>query len=483
MRNKLIFLAILGLFAAACGDSNSNDRRGPDPTAFDDTLTIGPISGFGSVIVNGTEFATNGATVFMDDEPATVDDLRIGMVVTVRSRVYTQTANAYAVQIRFANEALGPISSIDPDDGSFVVLGRTVYVDELTEFEAGTFESLQVGNMVHVSGQWRSQDRIQATHIHRIANAYAAGMTMQVKGEIEDLDVGLQRFRIGTQWADYSAAALELGGNDIANGMFIEASSTAPMAGGDMILDKVQARDRDRDRDQLCDSDCNFELEGFVTDFVSATEFYVDEQPVTTTTETVYINGTVDSLALDAKVAVDGTLDADGVLVADRIVFRLPSLVEIEADIEALDTATESLTLLGINVGTNEFTMYCDHSVAGTMMFGFDDLAVGDRTDVRAYIDTGSVMASKIEREDADDDVTLKSLVEEVSQPSITMLGVMVTADQDTVFQNAAKEVIDADSFFALVEVGSIVKAEGTYNGTSILADTMFLRECEEQCL
>lgn len=482
MRSKLFILAIITLGAAACSDSDSGFGQLPAPVV-DNTVTVGPITGFGSVIANGTEFGTDGAMVFMDDQPASVDDLRVGMVVAIRARINTQTAQANALQIRFANEAQGPITSIDKDGGSFVVLGRTVLVDELTEFEEATFGSLNVGNMVHVSGQWRSQERIQATHVHRFADAHAAGMKMQVKGEIDELDVGQQRFRIGTQWCDYSAAALELGGANIATGMFVEASTTAPMAGGDMTLDRVQLRDRDRDRDKLCDAGCDFELEGFITEFVSANEFAVDEQAVTTTPETIYVNGTVDSLALDARVAVDGTPDADGVLVADRIVFRLPSLVEIEADIEALDVATEAITLIGINVETDEATMYCDHSVAGNQIFGFDDLAIGDRTEVRAYLDAGSVMATKVTRDDADDEVTLKSLVEAIAEPSITMLGVMVTADQDTVFQNEAKEVIDAATFFALVEVGSIVKAEGIYDGTSILADKMFLRDCQEQCL
>ena len=482
MRIQLIILATIALFTAACGDSNSNSGQNP-PLAVDDLLTIGPITGFGSVIANGKEFGTDGALVYMDDELASVADLRIGMVVTIRARVNSQAAHAQALQIRFTNEAEGPVSSIDRGNGSFVVLGRTVVVDELTEFEGASFDALNVGNMVHVSGQWRSQDRVQATHIHRIANAHAAGMKMQVKGEIEDLDIGTSRFRIGTQWCDFSAAALELGGADLANGLFVEVSATAPIAGGDMMLDRIQARDRDRDRDRLCDSDCDFEVEGFITTFVSATEFDVDGQPVTTTTGTIYVNGTVDTLSLDARVAVDGTLDAQGVLVADRIVFRLPSLVEIEADIEALDTSAEAFTVLGINVRTDEHTMYCDHSVAGQPMFGFDDLAIGDRTETRAYLDGGAVMATKIERDDADDDVTLKSLVEVVAEPSITMLGVMVTADQDTVFQNEAKEVIDAATFFALVEIGSIVKAEGMYDGTSILADNMFLRDCQEHCL
>ena len=244
-----------------------------------------------------------------------------------------------------------------------------------------------------------------------------------------------------------------------------------------------QARDRDRDRDQLCDSDCQFEVEGYVTAFVSATEFDVDGQAVTTTDSTVYVNGTVDSLALDVRLAVDGTVDTDGVLIADRIVFRLPSLVEIEADIEAIDTTAGSVTLLGINVLADEMTMFRDHSAAAITEFGLDDLVVGDRAEVRACLDGDAVIATRIERDDADDGVTLKAPVESIDRPSLTLLGVVSTSGPDTVFQNAANDVIDADTFFGLVEIDSLVKNEGAWSGTGILADKIYLRECTDNCM
>ena len=49
--------------------------------------------------------------------------------------------------------------------------------------------------------------------------------------------------------------------------------------------------------------------------------------------------------------------------------------------------------------------------------------------------------------------------------------------------QNAAHVEIDADEFFALVEEGSLVRTEGTYEGTYIMAGKMFLRECLNNCL
>lgn len=481
---KKLFITLLGaLFIAGCGGGSSGSGLIVQPVLATDVVTIGTITGFGSVIANGIEFNTDSAAVRMNGQPGHLSDLRVGMVVSIRGTVHEQTGAAAATQIMFSQEAEGPARNINRLQNRFEVLGRTVMFDELTVFDGMTMGTFTEGNMVRVSGHWRSQERIQATHLHRIADSYGPGMRMQVKGEISDLDAATQHFNIGTQSCNYSAAALELGGADLANGLYVEVSSSSPVSGGDMLLDRIQAQDRDRDRDQLCDADCDFEIEGYVTSFVSATEFDVDEQPVTTTGETVYVNGTVTTLALDVKLAVDGRLDDAGILVADRIVFRLPSLVEIEADVQAVDTATASITLLGIRVATDESTLFRDQSSVGMTDFGFDDLFVGDRIEVRAYIEETSVVATRLERDDPGDVVTLKAPIELIAQPDVTLLGVLVTTDQDTVFQNEVQEVIDADTFFALLTEGSIVKAEGAHDGVSILASKLFLRDCEESCM
>jgi hypothetical protein len=482
--NKRSVLALFSaLLVVGCSDSNSSVPIVVPPAATSEVVTVGAISGFGSVISHGIEFNTDSASVMMDGQPANVSDLRIGMMVSIRGTVDDETGAAVASAIHFSDDVEGPITSINAANNSFVVLGRTVFFDELTVFDNALFNNLAAGNMVQVSGQWRSQERIQATHIERKANAYAAGMQMEVKGEVNGLNVGTQRFNIGTQPCDYSAAMLELGGADLANGLYVEVSSTSAILNGDLILDRIQARDRDRDRDQLCDSDCDFELDGYVTMFVSPTEFEVDGAPVSTTTATIYVNGTVDTLALDVRLAVSGTLDDAGVLIADRIVFRLPSLIEIEADVEAIDTGGATVTVLGVAVSTNEDTIFRDHGSAVVREFGLDDLAIGDRIEVRAYLDGSTVVATKLERDEADDGVTLKAPVEAVARPDLTMLGVTVTSDPDTVFQNTAMEIVDADEFFSIVVPDSLVKAEGSYDGTTVLADKLFLRECEDNCM
>lgn len=486
MKNGLMLAPLIALFLSACGDSGPN--RAPDTLpveAADDVVVVGPINGFGSVVVNGIDFDTGSASVTLDDQPGVVSDLKIGMMVSVSGTLDSNTRFARAGEISFIDDAEGPISSIDRTANSFVVLGRTLFVDELTVFEDTSFEDLEVGHVVEVSGLWRHEQQIQATFVRHVANQFMAGMTMQVKGEISDLDVGLHQFRIGTQLCDYSAAMLELGGADVANGMYVQVTSTAMIQNNTMMANQVQARDRDRDRYRSCAGECLYELIGYVTAYVSATNFEVDGQAVTTTDDTVYVNGTVDTLALDVKVSIDGTFDENNVLVAGRIVFHLPSLVEIKADIENLLSGYNMLRVLGINVTTNEFTLFRDHTAAGPPIFGFDDLNVDDRVEIRAVLDGELVIATRLERDDPSDVVTLKALVESFDDilGSITMLGVTVVSDDNTVFQNAAHVEISAEAFFDLVEEGSLVRTEGIYEDDLIKASKMFLRVCVNNCL
>jgi len=480
-----LMLVVLGY--VGCGGGGGGDAPPIiNPPAATSVISIGPISHFGSVVVNGIHFETSTATVTMDDEPATPSDLHIGMTVSVHGTIQNSTGIAVADEIVFVDDAHGIVTSINRATNSFVVLGRTVTVDAFTVFDNGSFDSLQVGNVVEVSGQWRHEERIQATHVIKVANEFQAGMQMEVKGQIQNLNQATQQFHIGTQDCDYSGAMLELGGATLENGLYVQVYSSMPLSNGDMILDKIQARDRDQDRDRLCDQDCDFELEGFITRFESATDFDVDGVPVSATQSTVYINGSVTTLALDVKVAIDGTVGDDGVLIADRIVFRLPSVIEIQADIEDIDPYALTFMVLGKTIYTDDDTMFRDGSGPVEPSFDLGNLSTGDRVLVRAYMDGDDIVASRVELADASSLVVLKALVEDLSigpPPYLNLLGIPIIADEFTIYQDADKEPISVVEFFLLVEIGDIVRAEGEYTGTSIEATKLFLRDCENSCM
>lgn len=482
------FILICLLTLVGCNNSSSdNEPSIPIEQPSTDLVTVGTISGFGSIISNGVTFSTTAATVMIDTEPSNLAELQVGMVVSIRGSVNTNTGAATASYIHFESDVEGVITNINTNNNSLIILGRTILVDELTVINNASFATLAIGNIVKVSGQWRDQERIQATYITRTQNQYMNGMHMQVKGVIQALDPDLQRFNIGTQVCDYSGAMLKLNGSALTNGMYVEASSMRALSENVFFLDQLQIRERNRNRyndgDKLCNLNCDFELSGFITEFISATDFTVDSLPVTTTSSTVFVNGSSSSLGLDVKVKVDGVLNDDDILVADKIVFSLQSVIEIDADVESINVSNAELSILGINVEKNSSTLLHDHSDAALREFSINDLAFGDRVNIRAYMDGDSVMVSRLERQSPEDKVTLKALVEEINPSSLTLLGVNVTTNQNTIYRNKAREIIDAETFFLSVTTTSLVKAEGSYDNTAILANKLYLLDCDNGCL
>jgi hypothetical protein len=84
-------------------------------------ITIaGPITGFGSVIVNGVRFSTTGATILVNGVAATEADLAIGQVVRVEGTVDAGGTTGTAQSVTFEDNVTGPIESIDLASGRLV---------------------------------------------------------------------------------------------------------------------------------------------------------------------------------------------------------------------------------------------------------------------------------------------------------------------------------------------------------------------------
>ncbi|MBA2721750.1 MAG: hypothetical protein H0U56_02385, partial [Methylibium sp.] len=80
----------VGLAACGGGGGGGGDGVGSGGTG---SFAVGPISGFGSVIVNGIRYDDSGADVFDDDGNAvTANDLRLGMVIEVTGSELASTA-------------------------------------------------------------------------------------------------------------------------------------------------------------------------------------------------------------------------------------------------------------------------------------------------------------------------------------------------------------------------------------------------------
>jgi hypothetical protein len=123
------------------------------------SYTNGPISGLGSIIVNGVRYDVSQASVISDDGLAhTPSDLNLGMQVevsggTVAAGVGGALPSASAAQVRFASALLGPVEQLpDTSNGGcscLKVLGQTVKFTAATVMPA----NLSTSDVVEVFGQ------------------------------------------------------------------------------------------------------------------------------------------------------------------------------------------------------------------------------------------------------------------------------------------------------------------------------------------
>lgn len=471
---------------ASCGGDGGGDGVVPPPAAKT-VMTTGPITGFGSVYVNGVRYATAGADIEIDGVKSSLGDLQVGQVIDLKG--VSQDGSARADVIRYHHNLEGPVTAIGVL--SFVAMGQTVHVSSETSLgepisidpDLIKIKGLAIGDVVEVSGLIAADGSIEATRVDLRVNDGA----YDVYGTASEVDATPKTFRINALVVDYSSASIEdFPSGAPTNGDLVLVTGLEFGEGGEFLATRVELR---YDQEVMPKSGDMVNVQGVVTDFVSATEFVVAGFPVTTTSATVYENGTVADLAADVEVCVVGTLDANGVLVATRIRFHIESSVRIVSDVSAVDLANDRLTVLGLQVTTDMNTRFEDESAANVEPFSLDGLHTGDWVDLRGYeypAGSGKVFATRIERVDdlAADEVRMRGPFRNPDSPDFDILAVAVRTTAGTLFrqETVAGEPairIEPAAFFALPEE-TLVEARGTWSGTLLTAEYAIVKTCDD---
>ncbi len=167
------------------------------------TAGFGPVSGFGSIVVNGVRFEIDDARLLLED----VDLLRLGVTVQVDGSLAASGTDGVARTVRSAAELRGPVQSADAARGLFGVLGQQVLADAGTVYGGGLRGPTDVhaGGVVQVHGLPGPGGVLRATRIERAA---LAGVVLA--GVATDLRVagGGGSLRIGAQPVRWAAGAL-----------------------------------------------------------------------------------------------------------------------------------------------------------------------------------------------------------------------------------------------------------------------------------
>ena len=417
----------------------------------------GTIDGFGSIYVNGVRFDTSGASIFIGGDPAAEDELGVGMMVLVVGSVNADGTTGTAKTVIYDNEVQGPISAIeanaDGDAKRLTILGVNVIVERTgTVFAGVTFETLEVGDVVEVSGFPEGGNNLRATRLEKQADAYSPGDLVEVEGNVSGLTAS--EFMLGALLVDYSEADLsELGASGLVEGLRVEVYGT--LSNDVLFASKVEPEDRGDPENEDGDG---YSLQGAIQDFVDAGNFTVNGTPVDATTAEFQPASL--ALANGVVVQVDGFFNRD-TLVAEEVSARRGD-IEVEAAVAALDEEGGAITLglFGgeVTVAVDSQTQFEDDTRESPEM-SFSDLRIGDFLEVEAIERGNGLWAVRIDREDYGDEVIQAPLEGFESGMSLTLLGITFSVE-GAEFESRSGADTSVEAFFNDVAVGDLLKVE-----------------------
>ncbi|MEB0134914.1 DUF5666 domain-containing protein [Actimicrobium sp. CCC2.4] len=236
---QLMALAGTALLAA-CGGGGSTSVTPPTTpttqTSAGTSVYVGPIGGFGSVIVNGMRFSSVGATL-VDDDANTInlDQLKLGMTVRVTGDTNDTTQTGTASRLELVHGTRGTLSAIDVNAGTLVVMGQRIVTSTATSYQGVSgLAALTAGQAVEIYGALQADGSLLATLIE----AKTALTSVNLTGRVAAL--GATTFQVGSLTVNFSAATVN---GVLADGKRVKVRATAAPVGNVLTASSVKVFD------------------------------------------------------------------------------------------------------------------------------------------------------------------------------------------------------------------------------------------------
>ncbi len=431
MKRKLLYRSIgltastlaLGILSA-CGGGAGTSLDVADGGIRGTGSSVGPVSGFGSVFVNGVRFDTSGAEIASNDGVICEPDqnctqpIEKGMILQVAGE-WQDDFTGTAVTVEYDDTFRGPVSGVaqtTDSDGTIVrvefeILGQRIIADKQTVFSKTTLTDLADGNFVRVSA-WPLADgqyRAAFVGISSAADQVSIGSSaIEIEGRVTELNQNLNTFRINGTLVQYPNTT-DVFKDGLVEGDLDSFAGPIEVEGEIALINGEEGIDADvigigeiRRYDGDVDSDIEFVgpiADGYDSDTGTLT---VNGLTVIIPSADVLEEGlTLAGLIPGRLIQVEGDVTSEGQVLAEEIESR-----EVNAEITgAIDSILENgFALGGVEIRLTSNTLLSDDD-DGTLSIAELQPGVGVEVEgvERVVNDSVFVEAVKIEREDVDD--------------------------------------------------------------------------------
>ena len=462
---KRLSLAIapvaFGIFSA-CGGGGGGGIGIADGGIRGTGSSVGPVSGFGSVFVNGVKFETDGE-VISNDGIEREDQLEEGMILRIDGD-WRDDGSGDADTVEYDDTFRGPVSDVQQildadgavDAVTFTIYGQPLVVDKQTVTKRTTLATLTNGDFVRVSG-WRQPDRVYRASFLGLFDGTENDVEIEGLIDADSLDTRLQQFSINGQLVSYDSALFtdDLGESDLAEGLLVEVEGS--ISGSDFIAENVNKGEVRRYRRGTGD---DIEFAGPVNSAYSASArtFEINGLTVQVDNDTEFDDGLTESdLVPGLLIQVEGTFRSDGTVLAEEIEAREGNAsVEGVVDVNTLDPANETFRVGGVLVKVTPLTIISDDDSDQRLKLadlnGSYELEVDgiERTSASGVV---FLEAFRIERDDDDSEAgeelefELTGELTEVSGTVFSILGIEIEtsgAEFDDTSRDALEDALNA---------------------------------------
>ncbi len=470
MRRRLqtALLFAISLLLSSCGGGGTVAEGGIGGTG----ISMGRVTGFGSIFVNGIEYETGTATFQINEASGSESDLAVGMVVRVSGSKDATTASGVAVSVEYDSLVTGPVDALfDPVADTIGVMGQVISVNTDTVYEGSAAKpmliDLAIDDIVEISG-------------------FSDGGSGTVLATRIELKTSVTRFEVTGKVAIITGTTFQIGDLTIeAGGMsippvgtLVEAEGDAPLSGGQLIADSVSVVGSGDGT--VGDDGEEIEFEGQITIGLgqaplTSTQLAVNGQIVELLGSTTFENGDTSDLVSDRIIEVEGVMDGS-VLLAEKIEIEADESSKVElsgivTNVIPDGTGAGTIVLLDKSIHVTNSTIM-ESDLDGESTFNLSELLAGlsdsdpdnDYVEARVFTDTdGNMVATKLEREPLPNPAhaELEGRISNLTASTFTIAGVLVD--------------FSGNSTSYIPSTDDLVEVVGTYSGGILTADTVRL--------